>query len=333
VRVGVGTVRWPTGTIDLGAISASGASSYFLGLAGRVDGRLGREALTAAVLADSADTWRGLLAVAANRNGSRGLRESAASWLGREAATLDPPALASLTRELITLAQDADAPSSVRGRAVSALGRTDAAAVGPLVGLARADDPAVAKPAITALGRIADSRAREAIRRAARDSGLALPVRIEAIRALGNRDASPADVAALRSLWPTLGGGDLRQTVLQLVGETGGAENARWLLAVARDQTEPPTVRSHAVRAAERAGAGSAQLVRLFDEAGDRRVKESILDALVRIGDRAAREKVGAVAQSDTDPQLRRAAVARLAKTGDRQALDVLEGMVEKPRP
>ena len=81
----------------------------------------------------------------------------------------------------------------------------------------------------------------------------------------------------------------------------------------------------------QQAGIGSAEFGKLYDEAADRRVKESILDVLQRIGDRTARAKIGSVARADTDPQLRRAAVTRLARDGDRQSIETLEGVLAKP--
>jgi HEAT repeat protein len=59
-------------------------------------------------------------------------------------------------------------------------------------------------------------------------------------------------------------------------------------------------------------------------------LKEALLDALIRIGDRASIDKVTAIAQSETDVQIRRAAINRLAKLGDSKANAMLKEMVEK---
>jgi hypothetical protein len=214
---------------------------------------------------------------------------------------------------------------------VAALGRAGTGGVAVLLDLARGDDASVAKAAMTALGRSREPRAREALRRAAADPSGPRQVRLEAIRALGGRDAAAGDLVALRGLWPGLGTVELRAAVLQLAAEAGGAENARWLLSVAQSNTEPSAVRAQAVRFGEQAGVGSAELVRLYDQAADRKVKEAVLEALVRIGDRASRAKLANVAETDTDPALRRTAIARLSRDGDRQSLEVLEGMIARP--
>jgi HEAT repeat protein len=329
-RIAVGTVRWPGGATDLGLVPARLAGEWLLDLAGRTDGRLGRDLLTAAALADSTEAWRGLAQLTTNRTVSRGLRESAIFWLGRELLVVDRAAASTVTGLLVALAKDPDAATSVREAAVHALGRAEGVGTAELVELAGSTDPIVARPALMVLGRSADPRARETLRRAARDTAGLYPVRVAAIRALGGRDATPADFEVLRTTWASLPSSELKAALLDVVGETGGAENARWLLTVARNAAEPSQVRARATKAAEQAGASSAELIKLYDEAADRRVRDAVLEALVRIGDRAARDKVAAVAQSDTDPELRRSALTRLAKGGDRRALALLQGVVER---
>jgi len=328
IRIGIGEVAWPAQATDVGTVAADAAAAYFVDLARRTDGRLGRDALLAAVLADS-PAWRNLAELGRNRALSRGLRERAVSWLGREVAGLGATEARELTGVLVAIARDMEEPASLRSRAVSSLARADGSGTAELVGLAKADDTPVAKAALSALGRTTDPRAREAVRRAARDSTLPDQVRLEAIKGLGGRDGTPADLALVRGLWKTLPGSESRHAVLDLIAEAGGSENARWLLAITRDQGQPASVRARAARAAEQAGIGSAELIRLYDEGPDRPVKESILEALIRIGDRAAIDKVVAIAKSDTDPQLRRAAVSRLAKAGNARARAALEDLVE----
>jgi hypothetical protein len=330
VRVSLAATPLPAGVGDLGTAPAEQAARYFLDLAARADGRLGRDALLAAVLADSADLGRGLLDLATNASLSRGLRESAAGWLGRELAS-GYASGTTFIQALAGLARDPDAPQSVRARAAGALAYAGGPAITTLTALARDDDPAIGKAAMSALARSSDPRAREAIRDAARDASLPEPLRAEAIKALGNRNATPADVATLRSLWPSLPGDQSRHAVLDMVAEAGGAANARWILGIARDAEASPSHRARAVRAAERAGVGTDELIRLYDEGPDRRVKEAILDALSRIGDRAARKKIESIATADTDPTVRKSALRRLAQQGGDEARAALEAVIARP--
>ena len=330
LKVGVAGGPWPEGTADLGTIAAPQAADYFLGLAAESDGRLGRDALLPAVLADSAAVWRGLLRIAQDPKLSRGIRESATGWLGREAGWQGSDASREINTALSAIAGNREEPASLRSRAVSALGRNEGGGTAALVKLADSDDPVVARAALQSLGRSADPRAREVLRRKVRDGSLPEGARHEAIRSLGGSDAVPADYALLRELWPSLNDGSSREAVLESLAEAGGADNVRWLLAQAANTSLPPNDRARAVRAAGRAGATTEELSRMWDTGQDRRVKEALLDAMLRIGDRASIDKVTAIAQSETDPQIRRAAINRLAKLGDEKANAVLKDLVEK---
>ncbi|HKP29326.1 MAG TPA: HEAT repeat domain-containing protein [Gemmatimonadales bacterium] len=330
LKVGVAGGPWPAGTTDLGTVGASLAAEYFLGMAAETDGRLGREALLPAVLADSAAAWRGLIRIALDRKLSRGLRESATGWLGREASWQGADVSKDITTSLTAIAGNREEPASLRSRAVSSLGRNQVTGTAALVRLADSEDPVVSRAAMRSLGRSSDPRAREVLRTKVRDGALPEGTRHEAIRSLGGSDAMPSDYALLREIWPTLPDGSSREAVLESLAEAGGADNVRWLLQQAGSATLPASDRARAVRAAGRAGANTDELSKLYDAGQDRRVKEALLDALIRIGDRASIDKVTSIAQSETDVQIRRAAINRLAKLGDEKANAVLKDMVER---
>jgi HEAT repeat protein len=168
------------------------------------------------------------------------------------------------------------------------------------------------------------------LRKKVRDGTLPESTRHEAIRSLGGSDAMPSDYALLREVWPTLPDGSSREAVLESLAEAGGADNVRWLLQQAGNASLSANDRSRAVRAAGRAGANTEELSKIYDAGQDRRVKEALLEAMIRIGDKAAIEKVTAIARSETDVQVRRAAIHRLAKLGDEKANAVLKDLVEK---
>jgi HEAT repeat protein len=155
-------------------------------------------------------------------------------------------------------------------------------------------------------------------------------LRHEAIKALGSRDALPSDYALLRDMFPKLTDNHSRDAVIEALAEAGGSDNLRWLLAQAGDATASSSDRSRAVRGAVRAGARTEDLIRLYDAGQDRRVKESLVDALARIGDRAATDKLISIAKTETDLQIRRSAINRLAKSGDERVSAMLKEIVEK---
>ena len=123
LKVGVAGGPWPEGTTDLGTTGASQAADYFLGLAAESDGRLGREALLPAVLADSAAVWRGLLGIAQDTKLSREPGECH-RLAGREATWQGPDASREITAALTAIAGNREEPVSPV-RAVSALRRNE----------------------------------------------------------------------------------------------------------------------------------------------------------------------------------------------------------------
>jgi len=89
-RVAVGPIRArrETGANDLGQVGAGDAAAYFLELAATGTTGASTRAVTAAVLADSANVWRGLFRVARDTvTRTRSTRHEAAFWLGMLAAS------------------------------------------------------------------------------------------------------------------------------------------------------------------------------------------------------------------------------------------------------
>lgn len=329
IRVAVGEGPLPEGARDLGAVPAATAGAYLLDLARRLDGRVAREAMMAGVLSDSTDTPRGLVGIATDRTRAGSTRESATGWLGREAALAEGDDRREIVASLTALAKSADEPLALRRRAVSALGRAESEGVEVLLELGASRDAVLARAAVDALGETGDPRAREFLRRTVRDGATLEAVKVTAIKELSGRDAAPGDYALLRELYPTLDAGDTRAAVLEALAQAGGATNVRWLLETARAVDRSSEERRRALRAAGQAGATTGDLIRLYDEGQDRRLKESLVNELARLGDRAAVEKLQQIARNDTDPSVRRAAVNQLARTGDPEAVETLRELVK----
>ena len=71
------------GVTDLGRVRARDAAEYLLGLAERAEGRVSRDAVLPAMLADSVDLMPRLLVLARNQSAARETRRTAISWLAR----------------------------------------------------------------------------------------------------------------------------------------------------------------------------------------------------------------------------------------------------------
>jgi HEAT repeat protein len=319
----------PEGTTDLGAVAASAAAEYLLDLAARADGRPGREAILPAVLADSATVWTGLLALSRNGALSRSVRQSAIGWLGRELDRMSGEDARKASAALITLASDSEETLPIRQQAVSVLARSERADLSALTRMANGNDSWLRQAAIQALANSGDPRAREYLRSAFQDPALPEPLRTSVIRGLGRDYATARDLELLRSHYASLGSLAARQAVLSVMGEQGGSANLQWLLGIAGKSDETPELRAHAVEAAQRAGASTAQLGKLYDQAPDRRSKESAINALLKNGDRTAIDLLLRIARTETDPSVRRSLINRMGRMEDERVKTLLKDLIE----
>ncbi len=147
--------RWGSGggATDAGTVGAADAARYFSSLAERGSGKVAREAIVVATLADSSDVSRVLLRIAKDDSKDRELRKSAIFWLGQAVGDAVAP--------LDGLANDNDEDIEIRKQAVFALSqRPKDEAIPALLKIVHGkSDPRVRKQAIFWLGQSGDPRA------------------------------------------------------------------------------------------------------------------------------------------------------------------------------
>lgn len=328
VDVEIAPETTPDGITDLGLVSGAAAAEYFLDLAARADGSPGREAILPAVLADSAVVWPGLLGLSRNRDLGRSVRSNAMGWLWRELDHLGSEDSRKISAALVALAADLDETLPIRQQAVSVLARSDRADLAALTRMAGGTDAWLRQAAIQALANSGDPRARGFLRTALADPTLPEPLRATVIRGIGHEYATSTDIELLRSRFPALGSSQAKQAVLSVLGEQGGSANLTWLLGVAVDEQLPPDLRAQAIEAAYRAGATTAQIGKLYEQAPDRRGKEASIEALMRRGDREAVDRLIQIARMETDPAVRRAVISRLGRLEDERVKSLLKDLV-----
>lgn len=329
LEVGVGADDSGRQVTDLGTVSGAAAAEYLLGVARTVEGRPGQAGIFPAMLADGVDNTDALLTLARHRDLSRQTRQSALTWLGREAENQTAARAGSITATLVQIARDESDAPAIRQHAMNVLGRgTPAPGVAALAELAGGADPWLARSATTALAASGDPRARSFLREAARATDRPDGVRAAALRGLGRNYATAQDLALLREIYPTLTTRSERESVLASIGEAGGAENVRWLMSVAQDENQDATAVSRAIRAAAQAGASSADLVSLYDALSNRAPRTTLIGLLAEQGDRTAIDKLLAIARLDTDATLRRAAIQRLSTSNDPRVRGALAELV-----
>jgi HEAT repeat protein len=319
------------GIADLGRVRASEAANYFLGLAERGEGRVSRDALLPAMLADSVDPTPRLLVLARNQNVARETRRGAISWLGRPLDARDR-GVDQVGTALLAIARDEDDNQSVRQQALRTLARLEhGAGTVPLMQLARdASRNWLAREALSALTQSGDPRARQHLRDVVRRADLPDDVLAAAIGAVGGEYATGEDIKLVRETYPKFTGERSREKALSAIANFGGTENVRWLLALARDPDQTSQTRRRALQAAYRGGARVPDIIKIFDETTDPQIKESVLSVLVESGDKEATDKLMLIARSDDSPQMRRKAINVLARSSDERVKKFLTDLAER---
>lgn len=321
------------GIADLGRVRARDAAEYLLGLAERAEGRVSRDALLPAVLADSTDVSPRLLAIARNQNAARETRRSAIFWLGRP---LDarPRAVNDVAAALVAIARDEDDNQSVRQGALRALARLEhGAGTAALMELARdAQRGWLAREALSSLNASGDPRARTHLRDVVRRAEMPDEVLAAAIRGLGGEYATGEDVKIIREAYAKLPGQKSEEAAVAVIANFGGSENVRWLLALAKDADQPIATRRRAVTHAYRGGTPVSEIIKVYDETTDTQLKDAVMSALAESGEKAATDKLMQIARMDESPQMRRRAISMLGRSSDERVKKFLEGLASSGR-
>ncbi|MEK7402171.1 MAG: HEAT repeat domain-containing protein [Gemmatimonadota bacterium] len=320
----------PAGVADLGRIRARDAADYLLGLAERSQGRVSRDAIMPALLADSFDFNARLLAIAKNQDAARQTRSSAISWLARPLSNLERN-VQPVADALVSIARDEDDNQSVRQQALRTLARLEhGAGTTVLIQLARDTQRGwLAREAVSAVNSSGDPRARTYLREVVRRADAPDDVLASAVRTLGADYATGEDIKIIRDSWATLPGEKSREAAMQSIAQFGGAENVRWMVGVARDANQPVKNRVRAVQHAYRGGSSVSDLVKIYDENTDPQIKEAVMTALVDSGEKTAIDKLMEIARRDESLNMRRRAITKLGQSSDQRVKKFLTDLAE----
>ena len=337
VRTRVGG-SWPSGAngvTDLGRVGAPDAAAYFIALVPRLDGVSRRHnPMLAAAVADSTNIAPEMLRLARTTTLSRETRRRAVHWAG---ALGDASMVAPLTE--LARASGSDGNSSaddpgpgdgMEGAAVGALAMIpDDAGIPALMTLARGGSVSVRKAAVFWLGQRDDERGRALVRTVAGDERETEAVRNAAIFALGQGEsATPADQKFLESLFDRLTSEKLKERVLFSVSQRESGDGTRWLLAKARDESQPMEVRRKAIFWAGQGQASVADIASLYGSAREERLKEHIIFVLSQRSEEAATTKLMSIAKEDPDREMRKKALFWLAQKDDPRVTKLITDMV-----
>lgn len=187
---------------------------------------------------------------------------------------------------------------------------------------------------VSALGAVDGERGRRAIRTIIERTDASERVRYDAILSLSRERegrVSADDLAYLRALYGKLESTRLREAVLASVSRAGGADGEQFLLAVARNGNESPSLRAAALQRLGRMGGVSvADIAKLYDGADARALREQILSALSQRKEPEAIDKMMEIARKDTDPHIRRYAISLLSRSNNERAKQLFKELIEQ---
>ncbi len=336
VRVGGGPAG-PSGATDdsardLGPVAAADVAVYFIGLAGRTSGKTAEHAVMVAALADSADVWRPLLALARKHADVR-VAQSAMHWLGVIAPPEAVPVIAGVLRDSAERRPVREGAAVALALAPDGIGVPTLVAAAGGVTAAGGGEPWVREKAVFWLGNARDPRARATLRTLAAADTAPEPVRAQAIFALGFLDRDehqPDDNAAfLRALYPRLRAAQLQDKVIQSVAQRSDAASRRWLLDLAADAGQPLAARKQALFwAGQQANVPIADLVGVDARLTGTEIRKQFTFMLSQRPEDAAVDRLIAIARGDADADVRRQAIFWLGQSRNPRARRYLEAMV-----
>ena len=326
--VGAPSPAVDAGVTNLGTVTAADAADYLLGVASRADGRVGRDAIFAALLGENVDATSRLLEIGRDQNRPLETRRAALSGLGRS----DAPQLDKIGSALVQIATNEGDVQQVRTHALSVLARLDhGAGIQPLIQLASGNMTTwIGSESMRVLSSSGDPRARQFLRTTAQRTDLPDELLAVAIRGLGRNYVTGQDAVLLRSLYPRLTGDRSRAAVLASVSDLGGTDNVQWLTGVVRDEKLTPEARRRALEYLSRAGATTPTLLALYDPTPDTQMRSALIGIYSRLADKGATDKLVWIARNEPNSQLKRRAISALSRNSDPTIRQALADIVER---
>jgi HEAT repeat protein len=265
----------------------------------------------------------------------RETRRRAVNWAGvlGDAAMVQP--LSELARGAPPASSNADdvgPGDGIQGAAVGALSMLeDDAGVPALLDFAKRGDPSVRKAAVFWLGQIDDPRGHALLRTIVGDESESEQIRGTAIFSLSQGGgARDADAAFLREVFARLPTDRLKDRVLMAMSQSDAPENARWLIAQARDEQQPIEVRKKAAFWAGQGHARVADLLSLYTSTTEPRLREHLIFVLSQRDESAATDALLGIARSDGDRRMRGKALFWLAQKNDPKVTKFIAELVTR---
>ncbi len=323
---------------DAGA--AASVAQTASGAAAGGDGREGREGRGGSGCRDNDDDVRAVaLNAVLQMDADRAIpllrkvlarRDAGSECLRRRAVFLVSQHQSPETESILLDAARNDPDREVRGQAVFWLSQAGGeSAVTALDSIVRqSPDTELQEKAIFALSQQESPKALDALRSYAERTDVPEENREKAIFWIGQRRGAE-NGAYLRALYARLTAEPLKEKALFALSQRNEPENQRFLLDVARNESEKLEMRKRALFWAGQSGASLGELDALYGSLRNPEMKEQVIFALSQRNDSAAVDRLIGIARTEKDTELRKKAIFWLGQSRDPRAAAFLGELLE----
>jgi HEAT repeat protein len=234
------------------------------------------------------------------------------------------------TEDLLLQSASSDPDAQVRESAVFWLSQVHTARATAALDsiLQHSTDEAIQKRAVFALAQQNSDASSKALRDYLQGSGGTETLKEQVVFWLGQQH-SEANRAFLRQYYGRATNASIKKKIVFSVAQSGGADDARWLLGIARDAKEPLDARKNALFwAGQMHAVDVAQIVSLYDGLQSPELKDRLIFVLSQRHEPAAVDKLMQIARNDPDHDLRKKAIFWLGQSHDPRAAKFLMQIV-----
>lgn len=258
---------------------------------------------------------------------SSALRSRAVFMLGRRS---DPE-----SAQLLINAAKSDPSMNVRTEAINALPRLSGdVGLSALEEMLRTEqDERVQSTIVRALAASDNAKARSSMRALIDRNDAPVNMRIAAISSLNSDRATTDDAAYLRGLYGKTDNARVKEAIISAVGRMSGAENDKWVMSIAQNQSEPSELRAAAMSRVMRSNITVADLGKLYDASESNSIRQQIINVLATRKEPEATDKLIDIVKNSTVLPMRTAAINALARKNDPRAVKLLNDLLDGKAP
>jgi HEAT repeat protein len=250
------------------------------------------------------------------------LRRNAVFILGQRGDSSAAAVLADVART--------DPDVRVREAAIEWLPRLPNAPIATIESLLRDTSATVQRAAVRALMSSDDPRARQSIRGLIDRADVSDNLRIAAINSFTSEHATGDDAAYLRGAFAKTDNARVKNAIVYAISRIGGTDNEQWLLALAKNSTEPSSVRATAIERLGRTSMSITDLAAMYDNADSRAMRFQIINILADRKESGATDKLLDIARAGTDPTVRTRAIDALTRKKDPRTTKLLLDIIDR---